>query len=259
MRLNFESGTACNAKCVFCPRYKMTRVGGEMSDELFHKLIKEGKEMGMKLYSPFMNGEPFLFSRIWQWLDYMQKEEVPVSIYTNAEFMDVDRLIKYKNIKYVNCSLNAATEETYNKVMRGPDFKTVKKKIADLLEKAPFSMRVSMILTDENAHELEMFKEIYGNRTRICGFANWTGSVYSSLERKGERAPCRTIFSQMYVLWDGRVVPCCMDYDGKQIVGDANKQTLSEIWQNAGWIRSKHKRRNFNIPICKSCNYNVRG
>lgn len=256
MKINFESSTACNAKCTFCPRYDMTRPMGEMSDELFYKIIKDGKDMGIKFYSPFMNGEPFVFPRIWQWLDYMEKEGVWVSLYTNAEFMDVDRLVKYKNIHYVNCSVNAATKETYDKVMRGPKFETVKKNIDALFKKARFMVRTSFITADENVHEVELFKSMY-RRKKVNWFANWTGDRHSSLERKGDRGPCYVLFHQMFILWDGRVVPCCMDYDGKQILGDANKQTLKEIWKNTSWMRDKHKRHEFDVPVCKNCNYNV--
>lgn len=256
MKINIESSTSCNARCVFCPRHEMTRPRGEMSDELFHKIIKEAKEMKVRSVSPFMNGEPFVFPRIWQWLDYMEKEGILVSLYTNAEFMDVDRLVKYKNIHYINCSLNAATKETYDKVMRGPNFEIVKRNIDDLFKKAPFKVRVSFLITDENAHELEMFKSMY-RRRRICRFANWTGDKHSSLARKGKRIPCLVMFTQMFVLWNGLVVPCCMDYNGKQILGDANYQTLREIWNNAFWMRKKHKNYEFDIPVCQNCNYNV--
>ena len=257
MKLNFECTTFCNAKCIFCPRYEMTRPTGEMSDELFHKLIKDGKEMGIYRYSPFMNGEPFIFPRIWEWLDYMEKENVVVSLYTNAEFVDVDRLVRYKNIWYLNCSVNAATKETYDKVMRGPNYEKVVKNVNELFKKAKFPVRASMILVDENKHELEQFKKMY-RRHKICGFGNWTGDKKNVLARKGEKEACFVLFHQMYILWDGRAVLCCMDYDGKQIVGDANKQTLKEIWESYEWVREKHRKGEWNdIPVCRYCNYNV--
>lgn len=259
MRINFESSTACNARCTFCPRYDMTRPMGQMSDELFHKIIRDGKDLKASIYYPFMNGEPFVFPKIWQWLDYMEKEGVMIALHTNAEYMDVDRLIKYKNISYVYCSLSAATKETHEKVMRGPKYEVVKNNIDNLLKKARFRVRVSFVMTEDNIGDLELFQSQYKRNIRaVSYFANWTGARHSSFEKKGQRVPCRTIFIHMYILWDGRVVPCCMDYDGRQILGDANKQTLREIWNNALWLRNKHKRYEFDdIPICKNCNYNV--
>jgi radical SAM protein with 4Fe4S-binding SPASM domain len=233
----------------------MKRKKGMMSDKLFRKIIKEGKEMGVMFYSPFLYGEPFLFPRIWDWLDYMQSEGIKVSLYTNAEFLDVDRLLLYNNINYVTVSLNAATEETYNKVMRGPKYEIVKKNVDELMEKASFIARVSFIRTKENRHEEQKFRSMYRHST-VGDMTNWTGDTESV--RTGEQSPCWVLFNQMTILWDGKVVPCCNDYDGKMVLGDANTQHLRDIWKSYAWMREKHKNFDFSMPICKNCDYNVK-
>jgi radical SAM protein with 4Fe4S-binding SPASM domain len=232
---------------------------GEMSDELFHKIIKEGKEMKAAFFSPFLNGEPFVFSRMWKWLDYMEKEGVQTVLYTNGEFLDVDRLIKYKNIRYVNCSFNGATKETYDKVMRRPDYDTCLKNIKELVEKAPFNVKVSMVVTEDNQHETELFKKMWGTKRKMRPFLNWAGGEKSSIAKIGGKKPCYSLLQHMTILWDGRVVPCCMDWDGEMILGDVNKNTLKEIWDSYEWMREKHKNLDFDIPICKKCNFNCDG
>ena len=257
MKIQFESSTACNAKCVFCPRYDMTRPRGQMSDELFHKIIKEGKEEGIKLYSPFLNGEPFVFPKIYEWLDYMEKEGARVILYTNGEFLDADRLVKYSNIDYVNCSFNAATKETYDKIMRGPDFEKAKKNIENLISKARFRVVVSMIITEENSREQNLFKKMWGRRAKIGGYANWAGARRSSTEKKGKRRPCYHLLNHLTIMWDGRVNLCCMDHDGKVILGDLNKQSLKEIMGNMEPLRKRHRVMDFNMPLCRDCNLNT--
>jgi radical SAM protein with 4Fe4S-binding SPASM domain len=256
-KINFESSTACNARCTFCPRYDMTRLMGSMSDTLFYKIIKDGKDMGVKQYSPFLMGEPFVFPKIWEWLDYMEKEEVEVSLYTNGIYVDIDKLNRYKNIRYLNFSINAATDETHTKVMRGPKFDVAKKKFEYALKTAKFPVRASFVVIEENVHEVETFKSMF-KKTEVTGFANWTGDRQSALARKGEKVPCWVLFHQMVVLWNGTVVPCCMDYDGKQVLGDANTQTLKEIWHNSSWMRTKHANYDFGTYVCRNCNYNVK-
>jgi radical SAM protein with 4Fe4S-binding SPASM domain len=255
-KVNIESSTACNASCTFCPRPSMSRKPGEMSDELFHKVVGDAKSMGIRSCSPFLYGEPFVFPRIWEWLDYLRDEGVAVSLYTNAERLDVDRLVGYDNIRYVTCSLNAATGETYGKVMRGPRFDKVKRNISDLISKARFKVRVSFIRTPDNAHEAESFRMEYPGRARIGDYGNWTGDL-ESVRPKNKRVPCWVLFHHITVLWDGRVVPCCMDCDAKQVLGDANRQTLGEIWDSYAWMRDKHAALDFDIPVCRECDYNV--
>lgn len=258
-KINIESSTACNSNCIFCPRQIMTRPRGMMSDDLFHKIIKEGKEMGVYNYSPFFMGEPFVFPRIWEWLDYMEKEGVKVGLYTNGIFVDIDRLTKYKNIRYLDFSINAATAETHKKVMRGPNFEIAQKKFWEARKKLKCMVRASFVTVEENVKEIEEFKRLF-RRTEVVGFYNWTGDMHSAIARKGTKKPCWVLFHQMVVLWDGRVVPCCADYNGKQILGDANKQSLKEIWENAKWMRDLHEAGKWDeIPVCKNCNYNVDG
>jgi radical SAM protein with 4Fe4S-binding SPASM domain len=255
VKIQFESATSCNAKCKFCPRYDMTRPKGEMSDELFHKIIQDSKEFKHAEIVPFLNGEPFIFSRIWEWLDYMK--DLKVYLFTNAELIDVDRIVKYTNIRYICCSVNAATKETYDKIMRGPDFNKVISNVQELIKKAPFPVYVSMVITEDNKHEWKLFKKTWGKNHIFGEFKNWGGARHDATERSGTRKLCLIALKTMSILWDGRVVACCMDYDGKLILGDVNKQSLMEIYHQSKWFRNKHRSLDFNIEPCKNCNHNT--
>lgn len=257
MKIQFESSTTCNAKCTFCPRYDMTRPMGEMSDELFHKIIKESKIFRNPEIVPFLNGEPFVFFRIWEWLDYMRDNECRVYLFTNAELIDVDRIIKYPNIRYVCCSINAATKETHSAIMRGPNYEVVEAKVQELIKKASFPIYVSMVEVERNQHEVESFREKWGKRVTHGEFKNWGGARHDKLEKAGVRKPCLALLRTITILWDGRVVPCCMDYNGQLILGDANTQTLSEILINSKWLRKRHMKLDFNMIPCKDCNHNI--
>jgi radical SAM protein with 4Fe4S-binding SPASM domain len=257
MKIQFESSTACNANCTFCPNSDMTRPRGEMSDELFRKIIKDGKEIHNSFFVPFLNGEPFIFPRIWDWLDYMQEERVRVHIYTNAEFVDVDRLVKYRNLSCICCSINAATKETHRAIMQGPDFDMVKANVTDLIAKSRVKVWASMVVVDENKAEADAFKAQWGENAIFGEFKNWGGAVHDPIEKTGVRKPCYALLSSMSILWDGRVVPCCMSYDDKLVLGDANTQTLTEIWHQSYWMRKRHRRLDFDMVPCRDCNHNI--
>jgi radical SAM protein with 4Fe4S-binding SPASM domain len=114
-----------------------------------------------------------------------------------------------------------------------------------------------MVEIEDNQQEVEMFKKIWGKNAIFGEFKNWGGARHDKLEKTGERKPCWALLNTMSVLWDGRVVPCCMDYDGKLILGDVNKNTLTEIWHQSQWLRKQHRRLDFNIIPCKDCNHNI--
>jgi len=256
MNLVFETTTNCNAKCITCPMYETTRPKGHMSDALFHKLIKEGKEFGINYYLPYMNGEYFTSPKAYERLDYMEKEGVKVWLFTNAELIDVDRLVKYKCIRWINCSLNATTKETYDKIMRKPDFKKVKKNTRDLIKKAKFKVTVSMVLNKLNAKEADSFKKIWGNRASIFNYVNYGGARESYLEKDKPVRHCRKVVYNIPVLWDGMVNLCCFDYDGKMIFGDLNKESLRDIYKKRQDIRKRHRNGDFSMSPCNKCNYN---
>ena len=238
----------------------MTRPQGAMSDEMFHKIIKEGKDMGVRRFIPFLNGEPFMSPKIFEWLDYMEKEGVSTCIFTNAGLLDkekIDRLVKYKNIEYINCSFNAASKETYDKIVRGPDFDKTRENIEYLIGKAPFKVKVGMTVIKENAHEQELFKQMWGRRAKFGEFINWAGRRHNPIEKTGQKIPCCYLLSKMNILWDGRVCLCCYDYDGRVIFGDMNKESLAEIWKNMGDVRRRHRRLDFDLPLCRDCNGNA--
>jgi radical SAM protein with 4Fe4S-binding SPASM domain len=44
------------------------------------------------------------------------------------------------------------------------------------------------------------------------------------------RGFCRAPWRSVVVLWDGRIVPCCYDGDGKAVLGDLRRQSVSAIW-----------------------------
>lgn len=236
--------------------YKITRPRGHMSDKLFHKLIREGKEFGIHYYQPYLNGEYFTSPKAYERLDYMEKEEVKVILFTNAELIDVDKLVKYKCIKHINCSLGAATKETHDRIMFNHNFEKAKTNTENLIKKAKFKITVSMVLSSVNTNEVDLFKKIWGNRAKIGGYANYCGAKKSYKEESSIVKRCRKVSYTLNILWDGRANLCCFDYDGQMIFGDLNKESLKDIWKKRFSIQKKHRDLDFSMSPCKECNYN---
>ena len=63
------------------------------------------------------------------------------------------------------------------------------------------------------------------------------------------------------VLWDGKAVPCCVDYNGVQDVGDVNFQSIKEIWSGPvlSAIRRKFGKLDYSrFPTCLYCDWMLR-
>lgn len=66
---------------------------------------------------------------------------------------------------------------------------------------------------------------------------------------------CHYPFTNLGILWDGRCVPCCLDYDGQLALGDVNEASLASILMGA---KASQMRRVFlgegELPdYCRSC------
>ena len=58
----------------------------------------------------------------------------------------------------------------------------------------------------------------------------------------------------LVVLWDGWVVPCCADYEGTLVIGDAVQKDLQSIFKSKemGELRRMHLRKE--LPeLCNKC------
>ncbi|MRR10763.1 hypothetical protein EG831_11980, partial [bacterium] len=94
---------------------------------------------------------------------------------------------------------------------------------------------------------------------------DWAGRVdipapaYSPhLGNGGAALPCRYLWDQLNVYWDGTVPLCCLDYEAAQQIGDAARQPLASIWQGPELraIRDRHNGgRRGEVPLCRGCRY----
>ena len=74
---------------------------------------------------------------------------------------------------------------------------------------------------------------------------------------RGESCFCYGLRDQVGVLWDGTVVPCCLDHQGDIPLGNLFRQELPEIMstERARNIYSDFSQRRAVEPLCRRCGY----
>ena len=68
---------------------------------------------------------------------------------------------------------------------------------------------------------------------------------------------CRHPFRYCMVLWDGRVVACCNDFNAQLKMGNLYDCTLTDIWNGKSYekFRAAMKMKTFEeYPMCNNCN-----
>lgn len=260
--LQIESSTACQGRCSFCPsgRQMMTRPKGQMSDDLFHKLVTEAQELDVKEVLLFKDGEPLLFPRLFEWLSYLEDRGIQTALFSNCALLTkekADRLAQYTNIKFMMASFHGGDKAIYESMM-GLNFEQTRDNVRYLISVARFPVSVYMMSVPTTRSSEPAFRQLWGDHSFINrAFFNWGGAIPNpDPSMEGTPQPCGRVLSQLQILHDGRAVLCCMDYDGVVTLGNANTEHIGSIWARAQAIRDRHLAYNFDMPLCCTCNLN---
>lgn len=272
-----EITNLCNSHCLVCPHDKMKRAKGVMKWELFMKVIGQCREMRVDNISLHGFGEPFTDKDFTKKLSYAKKMGFKnIGTSTNGSLLNkniIEQLVKLE-LDEINFSLDAYSREVYKELRRGLPYDLVMKNIEELVQirekygKNKPKIIVDFIETEQNKKEKGAFISRWRNiadRVNITTLHSWGGELkgktgVASLHIRSDisRDPCRFLWTDMYVNWDGRVNACCQDFNSELIIGDINKTSLKEIW-NGKRIK---KLRKFHlagkadkISLCQKCDY----
>ena len=171
-------------------------------------------------------------------------------------------------------SLDGTGSQTYEELRSGAEFTRtmsnvrsfIGMKVARKLELP--KVAVSLIEMKKTKEEIEDFRKMWNiegvDEIMIKQFSYWDGSIDEinkmALEDIGSKKgyACLELWNSVCILWDGRVVPCCQDYDGKYILGDLNEKSLKEIWNDMPMrmLRKMHlEKKADRLRLCKNCKF----
>lgn len=261
--IQLETSIVCNGKCPMCPS-SMIRRKPIMDEQLFKKIIQECKNTRLDEIHPFFFNEPFLFPKFLDWLRYIRKElpNVKINVATNGSILTketYDQIIKERLIDGLCFSLDAYSKETFKKTRGHDNFEQVLEHIQHLRNNAHgIKVYVNFTVNKDNYKELKEFKEFWEKKgiNYFISYDDGRKDGKPFVKRRYRRA-CKQPFDYITILTTGEVVLCDMDALGKDILGDVNKNTIKEVWQNDKFkfIRDAHlsKKRNKH-NLCKYCN-----
>ena len=256
-----ELTNLCNFRCGMCPvgRGVLMRPQGCMGLDLLKKIVDEcaANNCAVRLVRW---GEPLVHPDFRQALRIVKDAGLLCHINTNGYFLDYGlscaiRQIELDSIKF---SFQGTDEKGYKK-FRGPhwgEIITILKHFHALRgdREKPF-ISVGTTITDENDERVEIFKDFvkpYCDKFTV-------GKTRNIVGRDGEKGcfpECPEVFDKMSIDWDGNVVACCSDYDRFMTIGDANKNTLTEIWNDGRlkWYREALVAgRHGELTLCSIC------
>lgn len=267
--LHIDTWAYCNARCRFCRYPPMTRKKGKMDRGLLEHILDEASQWPkpLKEIVPIHYGEFFLQPDWYEVLKMIEGKLPRTSIIlpTNGSLLDpevVSKLAEIQTLKVINISVNAYFKETYEDLMglNADTIPKIKQAIRHLKVLAPqITAWVSMVY--DPAYQTEKEQALFAEAWKHSAYVQVHPASFCQDYRKlviPSRIPCRSIFIDFIILWDGRVVPCCWDSNGDMVMGDVKKQRILDIWHGKPMnnLRKAHNEgRRQELKVCSVCSF----
>ena len=276
-RITVELTNDCNVSCTFCNRQKIKLDIGYMEEKLFYKIIDEMAEhLPIKLV-PFFRGEPLMHPQIIDFITYAKKKGIgPIQLASNALLLDdemQDRLIE-TGIDYLSFSLDTTDPEIYRCSRMLGDLNISSQNVEAMGLKCRERKKRGLHAPTIQVSTINMKEYIPGQKEFIERWLPYVDvvRVYEQHDEKGqladpkvrakldvfdERRPCRKVFTDMIIYWDGRLALCNYDWDEHRNIGDVNVMTLHEAWDSKEYesVRDRHLCNRFDDEICAECHH----
>jgi len=262
--ITIEPYNVCNLRCVMCPYSKMKRKKEMMGMELFRKIVGEAKELGFKTATLQMYSEPLMDPHLIERIEFVKSLGMKAGFFTNAMLLDekmADRLLD-SGLDFIKFSVDAGSKEDYDKIRIGGDWERVKNNIISFYKerqaRGMVKPRITVFMIKQQSNE----KNIASHK---AFWSEWSDDVNISAvdnraedkshELHGTAYPC---FEPNHptVLSNGRLVLCCLDYEGEVVLGDLKKHSLKEIMESEKYKHVTDLHTSFRgdrIKMCKNC------
>ena len=205
----------------------------------------------------------------------------PNTVFTNGTLLNEknSKMILESSLTRLFISIDAASEETYNKV-RIPVSKRLleQNRLAKLenniknfihlrdkvYKKSLPLVRTSFVALDKNKHEIDTFINKWQNivdsveiQKKVIPHSAFEEARLENI--KSEKVivkdyDCKEPWGQMTIWSNGTVSPCCATFGRNIPIGNVTNQTISELWKSKNMQSIRESFRN-NTPksVCKTC------
>lgn len=255
--LIIEPTNTCNLRCTFCfVTEGMNRDEGFMSFDLFKKVIDDSPDLEHLCMHNW--GEPLLHKDIFRMFDYAHKAGVQhIVMNTNGTLLTdkmIDNIVD-SPLSIIRFSIDGSAE-TFKRI-RGVNLDKIEKNIRKLKEKKEarrpgLGMGVVFTVEEDTQEDVE---EYIAHWETIVDHVRQQPKLIQSPRQEVCPEPFGKDYGKLVVLWDGTVIPCCVDYNAELALGNAWQDRVTDLWRGTAieQLRAQHLSGEF-PDTCKNCN-----
>jgi organic radical activating enzyme len=265
--VDLELSSICNLRCPMCytttEEFRSKVKTGLIKFELFTKVIDEiaGKTPAIRLS---LRGEPTIHPRFIDAVRYAKQKGVrEISTLTNGSTLTRGFFLQAleAGIDWITISVDGVGE-TYEGIRKPLHFEDTLQKIRDIksikderhLSKPAIKIQAIWPSIKDNPERYYRTFAPYVDLIAFNPLIDYLGND-KDIAYVADFSCCQ-LYQRLVVGSDGGVMMCSNDEEGSVIAGNANTETISDIWhgERLSSIRKIHRRGGFReIPVCGRC------
>lgn len=296
--LQIEPSALCNLSCAFCPvTTGMDRPTGYMEFNTFRKIIDEiGDYVFLILLWDW--GEPFLNPAVYDMIAYAKKRGIKIVASTNGHLFargdHAERSVR-SGLDSIIFAVDGISQETYEQYRARGNIGTVIAGVERVvaakraLNSTTPLINFRFLPMKHNEHEISMLKD-FARSLGVNALTLKTLNPYDQGEchstkadgiqfipanpryqrfryaRDGsrirrQRNPCKQLWNNPVIHWNGNVSPCTYDPHDHYVQGDLTRETFRDIWLGASYrtFRRRFRRDYQKLAFCSGCSYAFEG
>jgi radical SAM protein with 4Fe4S-binding SPASM domain len=255
----------------------VAQIFSNMSWALFTKLIEDLQQFPERPKKLMLTnfGEPLINPRIADMVALAKQKNISdrIEITTNALLLNqsLSHALVEGGLTKLLVSINGLSSDDYVEMCGAAvDFTQLVENIR-YFHKISGSCTVYVKIADIAVPHEEDKERFYDTFSGICDeiaiecidklFENTSVDISSKslfgLQRQNKQV-CTSLFTRFVVCHDGIAAPCCIDWAQKMPVGDANTESLYDIWngKKMNELRRIHlQKKRKTLPLCCDCSY----
>ncbi len=277
--LQIQTQYGCNARCVFCPMGReQNQIRGRMDDATFQRVVDEAIENNVKVLSPYLQNDPLVDRKMHERIAYIRQRRgrklLPkTKLITNGALLTEDRAYELvrAGLEYIVFSVHGIDPRIYEEIMNGPRFETTIRNIETLVRikdelrsKTPH-IEVWAVRTRDVERQLDDVRAFWKERRIKFKARELDNRAHPEITDNGDLALedvewqyatyCTIPFWRAWILWNGDMVLCCVDWERRHVFGNIHERSIKDIWNSDAYRQYRDRMRNndFAGTLCEHC------
>lgn len=257
-RVDIETVSHCNAKCLYCPQSIHKRPKGIMSNDFFREILKRLEHEKPDWIATAHFGEPLLDPGFEKKVEMLSNHDHRYLFFTNASLLTKERLsfLATQNIHSAFFNFPSLNKSEWAYFMQLPEkqFNMAKNGIAKFANMLDGKLEEIGIvvngITENQVQRVEKIKKYfqdYGNiRVLKCESNSRAGAIKNNMVTQYVNDQkyfygCDYPVSELNITINGDCILCCHDYYREIVLGNIMSKSIREITQSetANYLRAE--------------------